>query len=173
MSIQPSSNRTPWIGVTTRHGSQEWIEKNSRNYLNTLAEYGALAIMLAPDAPARLPDGVSFTPDAEGRLPDEILSHLDGLILSGGGDVDPIYFGEELNGAIPDHIDRRRDELELHLARASLEADLPLFGICRGCQVLNVAAGGGMIQHFDGHRSPKEATAFHDVTLCAGSGFRS
>jgi putative glutamine amidotransferase len=46
-----------------------------------------------------------------------------------------------------------------------MAADLPTFGICRGCQVLNVAAGGGMIQHFDGHRSPTEKPLFHDVLI--------
>jgi putative glutamine amidotransferase len=96
---------------------------------------------------------------------------LHGLILSGGGDVDPKYFGAELQGAELESIDHPRDELELDLARAALELDMPLFGICRGCQVLNVAAGGSMIQHFDGHRSPKGQTAFHEVVVTPNSRF--
>ena len=167
------SESTPLvIGVTTRHGNTEWIAKNTHNYLNTLQSLGVTAVILAPDAPARLPTGAEYAPDAGGRLCADILDHLDGLILSGGGDVDPGYFGAEINGVEEDSIDRQRDELELNLANAALARDLPLFGICRGCQVLNVAAGGGMIQHFGGHRSPEDGTAYHDVLVEAGARFR-
>ena len=160
------------IGVTSRYGNTDWTAKNTQNYLNTLQSLGVISVILAPDMPARLPSGLEYAPDADGRLGPDILDHLDGLILSGGGDVDPSYFGAELNGAEADNIDRRRDELELNLATAALTQDLPVFGICRGCQVLNVAAGGGMIQHFDGHRSPKDGTAYHDVLVETGARFR-
>ena len=153
------------IGLTTRHGNPDWISKNSHHYLNILAEYDATVVMLAPDAPATLADGTTFYPDAEGRLPSTVLEHLDGIIFSGGGDVDPQYFGQPLAGAEPNNIDRQRDELEIGLGQQALIDDLPILGICRGCQVLNVAAGGGMVQHFLGHRSPKESTAFHAVTI--------
>ena len=93
------------------------------------------------------------------------------MILAGGGDVHPKYFGQPLAGAEPDSIDLKRDELELTLGQQALARDLPIFAICRGCQVLNVAAGGGMVQHFGGHRSPKERTAFHDVTIAPDSRF--
>lgn len=159
------------VGVTTRHGNDEWISKNTKNYLNTLNMLGVTPIILAPDVPAQLPNGVSYHPDAQGRLNTEILNYLDGLILSGGGDVAPHYFGAELDGAEPESIDLARDELELALARMALEMDMPLFGICRGCQLLNVAAGGSMIQHFTGHRSPKDSTAFHDVVVTPQSRF--
>ncbi|MCC6456640.1 MAG: gamma-glutamyl-gamma-aminobutyrate hydrolase family protein [Caldilineaceae bacterium] len=153
------------IGVTTRHGSSAWVSKNTQNYLNTLNNFGVTAIILAPDTPAHLPHGMIFQPDSLGRLNANILDHLDGLILSGGGDVDPKYFGAELQGAEVESIDNGRDELEIALAQAALAIDMPIFGICRGCQVLNVAAGGGMIQHLDGHRSPKGSTAYHDVIV--------
>lgn len=153
------------VGVTTRFGNSDWTSKNTRNYLNTLTDFGVTPIILAPDTPAQLPSGTTFIPDTQGQLAPAILDHLDGLILSGGGDVDPKHFGAELHGAEVESIDHARDALELSLARVALEADIPIFGICRGCQVLNVAAGGGMIQHFDGHRSPKDSTAFHDVVV--------
>ena len=70
-----------------------------------------------------------------------------GSYPAGGGDVDPAYFGADLQRARPETIDRMRDELELGLAQAAMQRDVPLFGICRGCQVLNAAAGGGMVQH--------------------------
>jgi putative glutamine amidotransferase len=153
------------VGVTTRFGKSDWIKRNTHNYLNTLNNYGVTPIILAPDEPTQLPSGELYQPDVQGRLDPEILAHLHGLILSGGGDVDPKHFGMELQGAELASIDHARDELELSLARAALSMDLPIFGICRGCQVLNVAAGGSMIQHFGGHRSPKDSTAFHDVVV--------
>lgn len=158
------------IGITVRRGDAEWVQKSARNYLNMLANYGVTSVILAPDTPSMLPGGVSFQPDRAGRLPEQVLEHLDGIIFSGGGDVHPKYFGEELNGAEPESIDLLRDELELNLGRQALARDLPIFGICRGCQVLNVAAGGKMVQHLDGHRAfPDGATRFHPVEFASTS----
>ncbi len=163
--MQTSPPRPPLIGLTTKHGSADWVEKNTRNYLAMLRELGATPVLLSPDEPATLPDGTAFVPDTLGRLPNELVAHLDGLILSGGGDVHPRYFGAELDGADPKSISEQRDELELSLARAALDAELPIFGICRGCQVLNVAAGGGMVQDLPGHRSSTIDPVLHDVAL--------
>lgn len=167
--MQNISSRSLRIGLTTKHGHAEWVEKNTRNYLSMLKELGATPVLLAPDTPTRIPDGPTFHPDALGRLPDGVLDHLDGLILSGGGDVHPRYFGAELAGADPNSISEARDELELHLSRRALAQDLPIFGICRGCQVLNVAAGGGMVQDFPNHRSDTQNPVLHDVSLLPGS----
>ncbi len=159
-------DRQLWIGITTRHGHAEWVQKNTRNYVAMVRDAGAEPIILSPDMPAALPDGRTFTPDAKGRVGIEVLGALDGLILSGGGDVHPRYFGQPVAGAEPESIDLLRDELEIELAQAALAHDLPLFGICRGCQVLNVAAGGSMVQHLGGHRTPEGGpTNFHDVTI--------
>ena len=158
--------RPLWIGITSRSGSPEWLQRNTRYYLSTVASYGAVPVVLVPDRPAVLPDGERFEPDADGRIPAAVLDRLDGLVLSGGGDVDPRHFGERRDGVEEASIDPRRDELELALARSALEIDLPMFGVCRGCQVLNVAAGGGLIQHLDGHHGPKDGhTWFHPVRV--------
>jgi len=157
------------IGITVRQGDAAAVQKTTKNYLNILAEYGVRGIVLAPDVPTTLPNGTVFTPDAAGRLSAAVLDQLDGVILSGGGDVDPKYFGATLDGAEPETIDHPRDELEIGLGQAALAQDLPIFGICRGCQVLNVAAGGQMVQHFTGHRSTPESTNFHDVQFTAAS----
>lgn len=157
------------IGVTVRRGDQEWVEKSTRNYLSRLAEYDATAVILSPDQPAMLPTGETFAPNEAGRLPDAVLDHLDGVIFSGGGDVDPSRFGQPLAGADPDSMDHKRDELEINLGRAALERDLPIFAICRGCQVLNVAAGGGMVQHLDDHRSPLDNPFLHQVQVTPDS----
>jgi putative glutamine amidotransferase len=161
--------RQPVIGVTTQSGTLTWVEKNSRYYMNILAEYGAVPVVLSPDCPVVLPSGEVLHPDELGHLPEAVLAGLDGLVLSGGGDVHPLYFGQEIAGADSNSINLKRDELELHLARHALALDLPLFGICRGCQVLNVAAGGGMIQHLEGHRSSKESPRLHEVIIHAES----
>ncbi|MEX1020986.1 MAG: gamma-glutamyl-gamma-aminobutyrate hydrolase family protein [Litorilinea sp.] len=153
------------IGMTVRRGDSEWLAKYNRNYLNVFAQFGVQSVILSPDQPAVTPDGTQYVPDHLGRLDPAVLDHLDGIVFSGGGDVDPRYFNAPLAGAEPEHIDHARDELELGLARAALIRDMPIFGICRGCQVLNVAAGGGMRQHLDRHRSDPDATRFHPVTI--------
>lgn len=176
MSINPTlvsdsspirNGRRPlWIGITSRRGDPEWLQQSARNYIAMVGSYRAMPVLLTPDSAAVLPDGTYYEPSAQGRLPDEVLDHLDGLILSGGGDVAPHYFNQPLAGAEESTIDVRRDELEIGLSQAALARNLPTFGICRGCQVLNVAAGGSMIQHLDGHRSPQEGpTRFHRVQV--------
>ena len=162
--------RRPVVGMTTRSGHEEWLRKNNRNYLNRLADYGAQAVVLSPDVPAVLPTGEIYAPDEQGRLPLELLERLDGIIFSGGGDVDPRHFGQPLDGADEESIDAARDALELALGQAVMRMDdLPVFGICRGCQVLNVAAGGSMVQHVDGHRAPLESGLLHEVAVSPGS----
>lgn len=71
-----------------------------------------------------------------------------GLVLTGGADVSPDMFGADPHPRLGS-ISPARDEFELALARAALQADLPVLGICRGMQVLNVAAGGGLIQDIE------------------------
>lgn len=73
------------------------------------------------------------------------LQRLDGLLLSGGADIDPCHYGEEI---IPENgsLEPERDRSELLLARLALRQGLPVLGICRGMQVLNVAAGGSLYQ---------------------------
>lgn len=167
-AAQPEDQPAPplVIGITTKHGSEGWVSRNTHNYVEMVRSLGGVPVILSPDRPACLPDGASFTPDAQGRLDASILDHLDGLVLSGGGDVHPRHFGQELAGAEVKSIDERRDALEIELAQAALARDLPIFAICRGCQVLNVAAGGGMVQHLDGHRTPEGGpTNFHAVSI--------
>ena len=71
---------------------------------------------------------------------------LDGLVLTGGGDVDPAAYGEEADPEVGG-VDPNRDASERALLAAALEADLPVLAICRGCQVLNVFLGGTLHQH--------------------------
>ena len=77
--------------------------------------------------------------------PRSVVGEVDGVLLTGGGDVDPVFYKQERHPAVYD-AEAGRDEFEIDLARRALDGDVPLFAICRGMQVLNVAAGGTLIQ---------------------------
>jgi putative glutamine amidotransferase len=74
-----------------------------------------------------------------------VLDRLNGVVLSGGGDIDPVLFSEDAHSATG-QIESDRDRVELMLARWVVERDIPFLGICRGIQVLNVALGGTLLQ---------------------------
>jgi putative glutamine amidotransferase len=96
---------------------------------------------------------------------EETLDVLDGLILSGGGDLDPGLYAAEPHPET-DAPDPRRDRAELSLLEAALERDLPVLAVCRGSQLLNVALGGDLVQHLPdtlGHERHKhEPGTFSD-----------
>ncbi len=77
--------------------------------------------------------------------PRDVIGELHGLLLTGGGDIDPAFYGEARHETVED-AEPGRDEFELDLARRAIDADLPVLAICRGAQVLNVAAGGSLVQ---------------------------
>src|SRR5580692_1002708 len=91
----------------------------------------------------------------------ESLGGLDGLLLTGGSDINPARYGQSNAGS--DEVDDARDELEIRLLREALAAERPVFAICRGLQLLNVACGGTLVQHLassEVHRQrPKGADA--------------
>ena len=122
---------------------------NNDNYINALNGCG----------------GVPFA----SYLP-EISLDYDGLILCGGGDIEPWRYGEELNGS--NSMDPERDALELALVKAYVEAGKPILGICRGLQMLNVYFGGTLIQHLDCYQEHTSGANFdlaHDVRAEEGS----
>lgn len=94
----------------------------------------------------------------------------DGLILCGGGDIDPGYYAEKNEGSIG--IDAERDACEFALLKAYVEAGKPVLGVCRGCQLINVFFGGTLYQHLpeaDDHRSVNGVDAVHGVEAVEGS----
>lgn len=121
----------PVIGVTASRDDRGTTLSIGREYLESVLEAGGLPLI------------VPYVEDAESIR--SIADRIDGLLLTGGGDIDPAWFGEE---PIPGlgWIDPERDRLEISLTRRMLEENKPILAICRGCQILNVAAGGDMFQ---------------------------
>ncbi len=132
-----------------------------RSYVEAVQHAGGMAVMLPPDS-ASVDD------------PGQMLELIDGLLLAGGADIDPSCYGqqprEETAVTTPE-----RDVFEIALARAAIERDLPVLGICRGMQLINVACGGTLEQHLPerfGHHEHRRVLgsfdgADHDVELRA------
>ena len=100
----------------------------------------------------------------------DAVSNIDGLLLTGGGDVDPdLYGSSELRSQAKD-VDRNRDDFELEVIRRALEADLPILGICRGLQMVNVALGGSLhidlkSNGFNEHSPSAHAVLKHSIAI--------
>lgn len=121
-----------------------------------------------------LADGRPFVIPPVADAVDETLNALDGLVLSGGADVDPAHYAEGLH-PMTTGLHPQRDEAELMLLEAALAREMPVLAICRGMQILNVFRGGSLHQHLpervahDGHREARGAFSEHDVRVATGS----
>jgi putative glutamine amidotransferase len=129
-----------------------------------------------------VPAGYADAVEAAGGIPvvipptrgtSDLLDRVEGLVFSGGSDIDPAIYGQAPQ---PETIAvvRHRDESELDLISAALERGVPLLGVCRGMQLLNVATGGTLVQHLaevDGvvHKGPPGTFTTHDVAVMPGS----
>ncbi len=122
--------RRPIVGVTLGTGDRPGRHAIRDDYLRSVERAGAIPLLLAP-----------VSPDHAARL----LRQVDGILLSGGGDVDPALYGQKPHPRLG-RVDRARDDFEVALARAALERDVPILAICRGQQLLNVATGGTLVQ---------------------------
>lgn len=160
----------PLIGITafaTRHVEAPHLP------IHALNQRYVSAVESAGGAPLIVPPGLD---DASQRA---IFARIDGLVLSGGGDIDPAYYGEAAHPAL-NAPSAQRDRLELSFARWATDEDKPLLAICRGIQVLNVALGGTLVQdiptqvpdalphNFDETRVARDFIA-HEVTIEPGS----
>ena len=159
----------PLIGITTYLEQAQtgvWDVRASflpKVYIDAVTDAGGIAVLLPPQP-------------ANAAVASTVLGALDGLIVSGGADVDPRRYGQsphERTGAPRTD----RDDWEEHLLTAAIELELPFLGICRGAQMLNVALGGTLVQHLPdhvGHEDHRRAlgtfdNSDHDVRLAAGS----
>ncbi|MCY0945156.1 gamma-glutamyl-gamma-aminobutyrate hydrolase family protein [Streptomyces antarcticus] len=150
----------PLIGIST------YVEESTRygvwdlptslvpsGYYELVQAAGGAAVLLPPDEPGRAA---------------EVLGRVDGLVVAGGPDLDPVHYGaarDPRTGA-PATV---RDRWELALLDAALAAGLPLLGICRGMQALNVALGGTLVQHIDGHVGAPGVMSRHPVRPVPGT----
>lgn len=136
---EPAGTRRPVIGIAAAREvvSFSWwtidCDFMTSGYTEAIRRAGGRALLLPLDP-------------LDAEHPHEVIATLDGLILPGGADMDPARYGHEPHRALGPTSDDL-DAVQIALARAALEADLPLLGICRGMQVLNVAAGGTLHQH--------------------------
>ena len=160
----------PLIGVSTYVADVAWGDWERRaavlpeSYFELVAAAGGRPLLIPP---------TSTSPGGPEAGADQVIDVLDGLVLTGGGDVDPGAYGEEPDPEVGG-IDPNRDASERALLAAALEADLPVLAICRGCQVLNVYLGGNLHQHLPDvvgnldHR--KIAMHFEDVEVATEPG---
>jgi putative glutamine amidotransferase len=150
----------PLIGLTTYTRDVKYSTFDTESvtlptsYVRAIHSSGGRAVLIPSDDPG-----------------EDVLDRLDGIVFTGGSDVDPVHYGEAA------HPESRwfeeRDRAELLLVRAALDRDLPLLGVCRGFQLMAIAAGGKLHQHLPdvfghgGHRLPPGET--HRVQLTAGT----
>jgi len=159
----------PLIGICAALEQATWSVWDLQAYL--LPRMYVDAVQRAGGGAVLLPADPVWVED-----PDELLDRIDGLMLAGGSDIDPSTYGHERDpstiGTVPE-----RDAFELALTRRAFERDMPYLGICRGMQLMNVAAGGTLIQHLPdshGHEDHRRVRgsfegADHDVRLEPGS----
>ena len=117
----------PIIGVTF---SEDIQGDPSNNYINAINRFGGIPRTLYP--------GIS----------EDAFDDIDGLLLTGGGDIHPDNFGEPYHPTLK-YVEENRDALEIPLCRKAIEGDMPVLGICRGIQVMSVAMGGSLYQDID------------------------
>ena len=150
----------PVIGITTyaQEATWEgWTEPAAFTplaYVRAVEQSGGRALLVPP-----CDDAI-----------EETLDVLDGIIFSGGGDLDPEMYGADAHPETKE-VTRERDTAELALLQAALGRDMPVLAVCRGSQVLNVARGGDLVQHLpeivghDRHRHTEPVMADHEVTV--------
>jgi putative glutamine amidotransferase len=153
----------PVIGICSAIESARWaawevvVNLSPRTYSLAVQRAGGVALILPPD-------------DSVAEAPDELLDLLDGLILAGGSDIDPTSYGAkphpETKNTWPE-----RDRFEIALGTRALERDMPVLGICRGMEMLNVIQGGTLNQHLglELHRHTPGVFTDHRVELQPGS----
>jgi putative glutamine amidotransferase len=154
----------PLVGITTYITPVEygdWQEEAAlvpADYLRAVERAGGRPLLVPPTD-----DDVDDTLDA-----------LDGVIFSGGSDLDPALYGQEAHPETKDFV-AERDRAELALLQAALARDMPVLAVCRGSQVLNVALGGDLVQHLpevvgdDKHKETPGEFGEHDVELDPGT----
>jgi putative glutamine amidotransferase len=149
----------PLIGITTYGRDEGNAFSLPAAYVDAVRRAGGIPVLIPP---------------GEAEL-GELLSRLDGLILAGGGDLDPAHYNGNHHETIY-MLDPERDESELKMVRRIVQSELPTLGICRGAQVINVALGGTLIEHLPdevgeevAHRLPPRLPTRHRIAVDTAS----
>jgi putative glutamine amidotransferase len=151
--------RRPIIGITTYGRDEDNRFRLPCLYVDAVRRAGGVAVLIPPgDDPA-----------------EELFSVIDGVILAGGGDIDPAFYSGRKHETICS-VDAERDHSELALARQLAGSSVPTLGICRGHQVINVALGGTLYEHLPEvvgdrviHRLPPREATEHPIVVAEGS----
>jgi putative glutamine amidotransferase len=155
--------RRPVIGISASFQQARWGNWDAqatllpRRYADRVSEAGGIPVLLPPVT------GIT-----------QVLQRLDGLVLSGGGDIDPVRYGAVAGSETGQPV-AERDAAELALYHQARAVGLPVLGICRGLQVINVAAGGTLHQHLpdvvghDGHSPAEGSYGTHEVRVAPAS----
>jgi putative glutamine amidotransferase len=158
------ASRRPLIGITSYAEQARWGAWDEPaaliplDYVQAVERAGGRALLVPPSL-----DGIEETLDA-----------LDGLVFSGGPDLDPVLYGAEAH-AETTNVRPERDRAELALLEAALVRDMPVLAVCRGSQILNVSRGGDLVQHLpevvgdEKHKHTPGVFADHDVEVKAGT----
>lgn len=144
----------PIIGISGNYHLSERYVYIQDYYVRSLQRAGGVAVVLPPVQ--------------EEQTARAYIGFCQGVLLSGGGDLDPVHWGETPEPGLGE-INPLRDQFELGLARLAMARNLPILGICRGCQVMNVAAGGSLIQDIcstmqHNQNAPRDY-AFHSILI--------
>lgn len=153
----------PIIGIGSDIQSPQGERERAFTYLNyveAVRRAGAIPVLIPPQ-----PENA-----------DSLMRELDGFLLAGGEDCDPAVYGEERHATVTETMDVRRQANDLALAEAARRHEVPMLGICLGMQVMNVAAGGTLIQDINSqheteieHASEPEDRGRHDVIVEKGT----
>jgi putative glutamine amidotransferase len=157
----------PAIGISAAVELARWSHWESRaalvprTYVDAVQRAGATALLLPPD-------------EAANSAPSDFLDRIDGLVLSGGIDIDPAIYADDAAPAAPT-TDPERDRFEVALTQAAIDRGMPVLGVCRGMELLNVARGGTLVQHLpdvigsERHCEAIGVFGVHEVRLAPGS----
>lgn len=159
------SGKRPVVGITAALETASWViwrdtqvNISQRNYSETVAAAGGIPVLLPAE-------------ERSANEPAELLDVLDALVLSGGADLDPGSYGAQPHPKTVGY-KAERDQFEIALCRGALEREMPVFGVCRGMQLLNVACGGTLLQHLGDPTQHVETLgefSTHEVRLEPGS----
>lgn len=148
------------IGSDVHQGSVRDSAFAYLTYIESLRQAGAVPVVIPPQ-----PENAA-----------EVVELLDGILLAGGEDCDPALYNEQRHPTVEEVMDPRRQSNDFALARAARQRGIPTLGVCLGMQMMNVAAGGTLVQDIDseldteiGHASKPEDRARHDVLIEQGT----